>query len=154
MCDYSLHAIHNRLGMEGERLVVHRFSTGTIGLAPAPPDSEGPQPPPKPSFWRMLFGLDPTGAAPACAVCIPPGASLILHDIPEGLRRQLGVDETEDVTFTQLTAREFSYRDAVRFHNGVALLLQQLEPGQRIDVLSLASTEPISPEVSVESLVV
>jgi hypothetical protein len=32
MCDYSLHNTPNRLANEGERLVVYRFQTGTIGL--------------------------------------------------------------------------------------------------------------------------
>jgi hypothetical protein len=35
MCDYSLLAIPNRLAVEGEPLVVHRFQTGAMGLAPA-----------------------------------------------------------------------------------------------------------------------
>ena len=33
MCDYSLCGIPNRLAVEGEELVVHRFSTGSMGMA-------------------------------------------------------------------------------------------------------------------------
>jgi len=33
MCDYSLHHFSNRLAVEGEQLLVHRFPTGTLGLA-------------------------------------------------------------------------------------------------------------------------
>ena len=33
MCDYSLAGIPNRLAVEGEELAVHRFPTGSIGLA-------------------------------------------------------------------------------------------------------------------------
>jgi len=33
MCDYSLQGLPNRLAIEGEELVVHRFTTGAIGLA-------------------------------------------------------------------------------------------------------------------------
>ena len=33
MCDYSLTGIPNRLAVEGEELVVHRFRTGSLGLA-------------------------------------------------------------------------------------------------------------------------
>jgi hypothetical protein len=33
MCDYSLCGIPNRLAIEGEELVVHRFRTGSLGLA-------------------------------------------------------------------------------------------------------------------------
>ncbi len=33
MCDYSLMAVPNRLAQEGEELVMHRFPTGSLGLA-------------------------------------------------------------------------------------------------------------------------
>ncbi len=33
MCDYSLMAIRNRLAVEQEDLVAHRFPTGSMGLA-------------------------------------------------------------------------------------------------------------------------
>ena len=33
MCDYSLMSIPSRLALEGEKLMVHRFSTGAMGLA-------------------------------------------------------------------------------------------------------------------------
>jgi hypothetical protein len=33
MCDYSLAGIPNRLAVEGEELVVHRFTMGPLGLA-------------------------------------------------------------------------------------------------------------------------
>ena len=35
MCDYSLMAIANRVAVSGDELVVHRFQTGTVGLASA-----------------------------------------------------------------------------------------------------------------------
>jgi len=35
MCDYSLAHFPNRLAVEGEQLIVHRFDSGTLGLAPA-----------------------------------------------------------------------------------------------------------------------
>lgn len=33
MCDYSLHGIKNRLATEGEQLFIHKFHTGSKGLA-------------------------------------------------------------------------------------------------------------------------
>jgi hypothetical protein len=33
MCDYSLHAIRNRLANEGDQLFIHMFHTGSKGLA-------------------------------------------------------------------------------------------------------------------------
>ena len=35
MCDYSLAVLPKRLAVEGEELIVHRFRTGSIGLARA-----------------------------------------------------------------------------------------------------------------------
>ena len=81
MCDYSLHGIKNRLANEGEQLFIHRFHTGSKGLAsvtdlrnlekPAPTDAgvwarfkcwvE--------NQWRWKNG-DMMRALPA--VCIPP----------------------------------------------------------------------------------
>jgi hypothetical protein len=52
------------------------------------------------------------------------------------------------VTFTQLTAQPYDYRDAVRFDNGREVLLQKLKPGQRAVVLRLAlAEEVVDPEI-------
>jgi len=33
MCDYSLQGLPHRLAVSGEQLVIHRFSTGSLGMA-------------------------------------------------------------------------------------------------------------------------
>jgi hypothetical protein len=124
MCDYSLTGIPNRLAVEGEQLVVHRFSTGSLGLS---------SPCPSTSRWWS--------ANQTPAVCIPPGARLLLPDIPKDLRQQLGVGATEEVTFVQLSATPYQFRDAVRFSNGRDILLQKLRCGQQVEVLSLSSAD-------------
>ncbi len=124
MCDYSLAGIPNRLAVEGEELVVHRFSSGSIGLAsPCASPSRG---------WF---------AKQTPAVCVPPDARLLLRDIPKDLQQQFGVGGTEEVTFVQLSATPYQFRDAVRFSNGREILLQKLQCGQRVDVLSLSSVD-------------
>lgn len=50
-------------------------------------------------------------------MCIPPGARLVLRDIPKNLQRELGVGEIEEVQFVETTAEVNTYRDAVRFQN-------------------------------------
>jgi len=110
------------LAIEGEQLVVHRFETGAMGLAP--------------SSLGLKHFLFPFRTPP---VCIPPGARLRLHDIPAHLQQRLGAGEVEDVLFVQQKAEAFSYRDAVRFGNGKEILLQFLRLGQRVDVLRLSS---------------
>lgn len=140
MCDYSLACIPNRLAREGEDLVSHRFKTGTMGLASqadleAKPRSDpaGPR-----TFWSVVKRiLVPTESESVTAVCIPPGATLLLCDIPEALQKEAGVGRVERVMFTQVTAALNSYRDAVRFPNGWELLLQRLHEGQRLHVLAL-----------------
>ena len=84
MCDYSLAHFPNRLAVEGEELVIHRFATRTLGLAPGR------------CGWKQL--LSPSRLP---AVCVPPGARLRLYDIPEDLQRRLGVGAIEEVTFIE-----------------------------------------------------
>jgi len=124
MCDYSLTGITNRLAVEGEDLVVHRFPTRSIGLAsPHSPVS------------RWWSGKETP------AVCVPPGARLALLDIPERLQHALAVGPTEEVTFVQLSAKAYEYRDAVRFSNCRQIRLQELPEGLRVRVLSLSASE-------------
>ena len=129
MCDYSLAHFPNRLAVEGEQLVVHRFGAGTLGLAPA-----------RPSLKQFFFG------ASLPAVCVPPGARLLLQDIPERLQQRLGVREAEEVIFVEQSLEAFTYRDAIRFANGQEILLQALQCGQRVEVLSLSSGEHVKEE--------
>jgi hypothetical protein len=149
MCDYSLHTYPNRLATDGEELVVHRFGAGSLGLAsPAdltPVISAGKTA--HDSWWSRakawFAGNNPKWEAEkrVPAVCIPPGARLVLRDIPKNLQRELGVSEIEEVQFVETTAEVNTYRDAVRFQNRRQALLQQLREGQRVKVLSIAIEE-------------
>jgi hypothetical protein len=66
---------------------------------------------------------------------------LLLRDIPKTMQRQFDVQATEEVTFVQLSAEAYQYRDAVRFKNGREVLLQCLMCGQHGEVLSLCLGE-------------
>jgi hypothetical protein len=141
MCDYSLHGIENRLAREGEVLVVHRFYSGSKGLT-------------SPNYLKpagVSGGIIATlkrmfsAYAQPCAVCIPDGARLVLHGIDLALRRAHDLASVEPVTFRQLSANDYAYRDAVEFKNGLKIRLQDLEIGQVFEVLSLAS-EPVDVE--------
>jgi hypothetical protein len=58
------------------------------------------------------------------------------------LRHECGFQEpVEEAVFTQLTAVVNTFRDAVRFPNGVEVLLQRLDESQRVRVLDLSSSE-------------
>ena len=119
MCDYSLAHFPNRLAVEGDRLQVYRFTSGTLGLVPQ---------------YRNLNDIHCLAA-----VCVPPGARLRLHDIPESLQHKLGVAEVEELTFFEQSAQAFSHRDGVRFSNSREVLLQELSWGQRVEVVCLSS---------------
>ena len=132
MCDYSLMALPNRLAREGEELVVHRFACGTMGFVSAVdlPPTLNLLTVRLRNIWSDLWGVrNPPKSQSVVAVCIPPGASLRVWDIPEYLQREIDVRRTEEVTFTQITASPFRYRDAIRFRNGRQILLQRLEEG-------------------------
>ena len=135
MCDYSLAHYPSRLAEEGEGLLTCRFSSGTLGLTS-----------------QCVNLKEIVGSIRTTAVCVPPGARLLLHDVPEHLQRSLCVAEVEEVIFIEQSVEAFTHRDAVRFANGREVLLQLLECGQRVDVLRLSgSCEDLEeePEVAV-----
>jgi hypothetical protein len=146
-------ALPNRLAHEGERLTVHRFPTGAMGLASPADLAPLPESSPEPrTFWstvRKLFSTPPSRCV--TAVCIPPGANLILRDIPTKLQNVIGCASDEQVTFTQTTSAANSYRDAVRFSSGQEIRLQELQEGQRVEVVDMemaGERKPILEEVA------
>ena len=156
MCDYSLMHFPNRLATEGEELLVHRFPSGSLGLA-SPADlnamerdrSSEPR-----SFWASVKEfLNPPERCAVPAVCVPPGAHLRLHNIGERLCRQYELKAEEEVTFTQLTAAPNLYRDAIVVENGRTLRLQELPEGQHVTVLTLASSVHGEPRIGSPVLV-
>jgi hypothetical protein len=64
-----------------------------------------------------------------------------LPDIPEHLQEKLKVASSEEVTFVEMGVDAYTYRDAVRFENGLEIRLQDLMPGQRARVLRLSSEQ-------------
>ena len=95
--------------------------------------------------WQTIKSFfDPSReAAVTPAVCIPPGAHLIVKDVPPDLQRQFHVSAEEGVVFTQISADVNSYRDAIRFQNGCQIRLRGLREGMRVEVLSLAGVPSI-----------
>jgi hypothetical protein len=145
MCDYSLMAIPNRLAVCGEELVVHRFEAGAVGLASALDlrRRQETRKPPRRGFWsRLKEFLDPADTPSVPAVCIPPGARLLVQDIPANLQRECGIQkDLGEAVFTQITAATNAFRDAVRFPNGFEVLLQRFAEGQRVRILDVSSAE-------------
>jgi len=141
MCDYSLHGVKSRLAVEGEHLFIHKFHTGSRGLASVV-DMAAAKPCGIKRLWSFLMREDPRAAAQNVpAVCVPPGARLQLSGIPAPMQQRYGVESREEVTFAQLTAEPFRYRDAMRFDNGAEILIQKFSEGIRVEVLQLALNE-------------
>ena len=143
MCDYSLYEFPNRLAREGEELVTYRFPLGSIGLV-SPMELRNEQTKPTATrFWGAVRSLS-EGASRArsvCAICVPPGARLILKDIPAQVQKEMGVRSEEGATFIQTSAESHRHRDAIQLSNGSVIPLQQLREGQRIEILSLVGAE-------------
>jgi hypothetical protein len=142
-------AVPNRLAHEGEELVTHRFPTGSLGMA-SPADvhaASTPRRADRQSIWQKIRAFfDPTAAPTVCAVCLPPGAKLLIRDIPPRLQQQWAVGEREEAVFTQTSAAVNTYRDAVRFNGGCEVRLQEFREGMRVRVVDLAGTEQIELE--------
>lgn len=123
MCDYSLYEFPNRLAREGEELVTYRFPSGSMGLV-SPVELESARSrertQDKPSGNRLwgaatnhsdlLSRLRPSALSNVCAICLPPGARLILKDISEEMQRDLGVGPEEGGKFIETSAEVLRHR--------------------------------------------
>ena len=138
MCDYSLSGLPNRLAVEGERLVAYRFPNGVKGFVSQPDLAAFTSR--HPTWWARICAWFRNETP--CAVCVPPGATLLLRDLPAWLRSGFRGDVDEIVTFVQGDSREF--RDGVQFRWGATALLQQLPTRQIADVLSLSPVEKVA----------
>lgn len=145
MCDYSLTGIPNRLAVAGENLVTYRFPTGSLGMASAEDvaakvDRLEEQQLQRRGIWKTIqYWFSSEQDEPVCAVCLPPGTDLLMMRVPEQIRRQYALSAIEEVTFTQLSAEAYQYRDAIRFRNGRQLLLQSLRDGVPFQVMRQVS---------------
>jgi len=108
MCDYSLEAYQSRPAAVGEKLTLLRFASGSMGFA--------------------------SGTVCHTAVCIPAESKLLLEDIGESTQKELGVGAVEEGMLIRLSGS--LYKDAVRFSNGAEVLLQRLNCGLTVLVMT------------------
>jgi hypothetical protein len=150
MCDYSLGGLPNRLAVEGEELTVHRFPTYSIGLASLADlqSNTAASSVPDRTTWQRIraFLAAESESTPVPAVCVPPGARLILTNIPLDLQRKWKIGQEENVVFVQTGVEGNVYRDAICFRNGYRVLLQELSEGIPVQVISLGGDLIREPE--------
>lgn len=152
MCDYSLYTMQNRLAEDGEELVLHKFETGSLGFASASDlgELEEEKRGKGDSFWSDLKEwIWPRRPARVCAICVPPGAHLLLVDVPRNVQAHLRIRPSELVVFTEVSGRSYSYRGALVLPNGTRVLLQDLPEGIHALVLSM-SPDPAGERVGEE----
>lgn len=118
MCDYSLHSVLSRAAKTGDNLVTTSFpGTSTCGFAAA--------------------------NAPTVAVCLLPGTELAFENDVEWRRPFFGLFQRRQfcgkvARFRQVnTQHAATHHDAIEFPNGHVVLLTDLRPGQRANVLQL-----------------
>ena len=114
MCDYSLELYRTRPAAKGERYVLDRFPSGSMGFT----------------------------TTPGCgtAVCIAADTRLRLEGIAESVQQAYGIGATEEATMTRIDPGP--YRDALRFANGQVVLLQRLNTGITASVVAFVGEEP------------
>jgi hypothetical protein len=142
-----LGGLSSRLATEGEELIVHRFRTGSKGLA-SPADLRPAKPievpAPQMSLWCRLknfFVEQPYHTLKPCAVCVPPGATLLVKNVPADLQLRWRIGPDEEVRFVQCSADVNRYRDSLQFKNQRQILLQELREGMCLQVVSLGGSE-------------
>ena len=143
MCDYSLMMVPNRLAMEGEELVAHRFQSGTTGFVSCSDFDIWRAERRSKNIWRRLKACLSSTAEPTPVVCIPPGARLLVERPPDFLNGRVHPGSSELATFTQLSAEANQHRDALCFDDGPVVRLAMLAEGQRVKVLRLSCHEEL-----------
>lgn len=146
MCDYSLYAFNSRLAQDGEELTLYRFPTGSLSFAATcDVDANTKRRDKEATLWSAFKEwLAPHKTCGFPAVCVPPGARLLLTDVPRSLQTRFALCSTEPVTFTQRSSQMYTYRDCVRFMSGAQALLQELPEGLRAVVLSTECQETMA----------
>ncbi|HEY1760518.1 MAG TPA: hypothetical protein VGG72_34405 [Bryobacteraceae bacterium] len=118
--------------------MIHRFPTGSMGLASCADLCEVAREKQKRTLWQALkeaFELWPS-IEMVPAVCVPPGAHLVWKTVPPDLRRKWNIEEEQPAVFVQTSADVNRYRDALQLACGKTILLQQLREGVRLQIVS------------------
>ncbi|HWE52621.1 MAG TPA: hypothetical protein VG273_22705 [Bryobacteraceae bacterium] len=143
MFDLSARRTLDRLAVQGEEVVVHKFRNRNARLVPGP-EFDDWRARRRGGFWQWLMDLFSSGDEALTVVHIPPGTWVRLVGIPEVLRGRAG--KCQEAIFMQLLGPGGECRDALSLAYGNALL-QFVPHGQRLKILWLSSAQDTTPEM-------
>jgi len=167
--DYSITKLRNRLAVEGEELIAHRFQNGMTRMVDradferwqrARADGENSRPPTR-HGWQSLkqyvvgfltyygFVDDASRKAdePGPVVAIPSEALVRVFGLPLEWQEQHQLAACEDALFIEFSPPWGVAGRGLCFGNGVVIPLRLLEEGQRIKVLRRSWADSLEPEL-------
>ena len=74
------------------------------------------------------------------AVCLAPGAELLVTGVPVRFQQALGIPSSVTAKFDQVSADAYTYRDALQLGSGRPILLQRFDAGLRASVVRAGTT--------------
>lgn len=135
---YLLHSAGNRLAREGEELVVGRLDNGSLAFVSGRDLAQLQQK--KESIWVDLVNcLLFRTSANISTVRIPAGAHLLLRNVPLSVQESLGIGPCEEVVFSEISSRGYTYRNALTLPDQTKVLVEDLCKGIEATVLCLSS---------------
>lgn len=166
---YSL-KLRNRMALEGEELVAHRFANGSISMVACidfdrwrhsvPATTGNTSPEETKGFWRCItnawsdflsyYGFTDSNATPSHSepgpiVSIPSDALLRVFGISTAWQIQYHLGSFEDALLVELSPPFGSSRDGLCFGNDVTIPLQLLQEGQKVKILRRSWSESLDP---------
>lgn len=142
---YLLHSVGNRLAREGEELVVGRLDNGSLAFVAERDLAKLERK--KESIWADFFNcLLFRTSANISTIRIPAGAHLFLRNVPLSVQESLGIGHSEEVIFSEISGRGYSYRGALILPNQTRVLVEDLCKGIEATVLCFSSDTPADKE--------
>jgi hypothetical protein len=163
-----------RLAVEGEELVAHRFRTGLVRMVSRSDyrrwmmvaetcgldGREAIASPPNPLlrwyrnvWWALVTffhwiseALLMSDGEPGPVVAFPSDALVRVYGISPDMREQYHLNSMEDALFLEVSPLIGHSRDALCFGNGVVVTLQSLREGQRVKILYRSWMESMEPD--------
>lgn len=144
MCDYS-NNIPSRLAETGDELITYKLLTNTIVLVCPKNLSEVRNYPEKYFLTRLFSKLFKFKEPVLKAVCVAPGATIFLSDIPQTMQKEMNLPSEAVVIFSQENMeKENVHHDAVIFPNKTIVSLQHFKPGTTFQILNTEPEQTIS----------